>query len=106
MRLLIDECVDPRVKVLFHDHEVYTVHEMGWSKLTDSELLPLASKSFNVLLTIDKSLEFQQNIKKLSLGVIVVEVPKNQVHYYRAVQLDLLAAVKRIAPGQVIHVPG
>jgi predicted nuclease of predicted toxin-antitoxin system len=49
MRLLIDECVDPRVKTLFHDHEVYTVHEMGWGKLTDSELLPLASKSFNVL---------------------------------------------------------
>jgi predicted nuclease of predicted toxin-antitoxin system len=82
MRLLIDECVDPRVKTLFDDHEVYTVHEMGWDKLTDRELLLLASKSFNVFVTIDKSLEFQQNTTKLSFGVIVVAVPKNQIHYY------------------------
>jgi hypothetical protein len=55
---------------------------MGWDKLTDRELLLLASKSFNVFVTIDKSLEFQQNTTKLSFGVIVVAVPKNQIHYY------------------------
>jgi predicted nuclease of predicted toxin-antitoxin system len=105
MRLLLDECVDPRVKTLFPQHEVSTVHEMGWDELTDSELLALAQKSFNALLTIDKSLEFQQNLGKLRLGVIVVRVRKNQMAYYRAIQQDLSAAMERIVPGQIIHVP-
>jgi hypothetical protein len=77
---------------------------MGWDKLTDGELLALAQGSFNVFLTIDKSLEFQQNLKKLSLGVIVVHVRKNQMPYYRAIQQDLLDAMQRIAPGRIIHV--
>lgn len=106
MRLLIDECVDPRVKALFPGHEVSTVHEMGWGKLIDGELIALAQGSFDALLTIDKGLEFQQNLKKLSFGVIVAEVRKNQMPHYAAIAQDLLTAVNRIAPGQVIHVSG
>jgi hypothetical protein len=105
MRLLLDECVDPRVKGLFPGHHVSTVHEMGWDKLTDGELLTLASRSFDGFLTIDRSLEFQQNLKRLSLGVVGAEVPKNQARYYEAIQKDLLSAVERVAPGEVIHVP-
>jgi predicted nuclease of predicted toxin-antitoxin system len=106
MRILVDECVDPRVKSLFPEHDVSTVYDMGWDQLTDGPLLALANELFDVLLTIDKSLEFQQNLKKLSLGVIVVHVRKNQIPHYQAIQQDLLAAVEIIAHGQVIHVGG
>jgi predicted nuclease of predicted toxin-antitoxin system len=58
MRVLIDECVDPRVKQLFSDHQVATVHERGWDTLDDRTLLSLAQSDFDVLLTIDKGLEF------------------------------------------------
>ena len=59
MRLLIDECVDPRVKELFGDHDPATVHENGWDTLDDASLLELAQERFDVLLTIDRGLEFQ-----------------------------------------------
>ena len=104
MRVLIDECVDPRVKLLFGDHERATVHDKGWDTLEDGPLLALAMKEFDVLLTIDSRMEFQQNIPKFQIGVIVVHVPKNQIAHYRMLQKELLLAVEKIQPGQVIHV--
>jgi hypothetical protein len=53
MRVLIDECVDPRVKLLFGDHRVATVQEQGWDTFEDGPLLTVAQKDFDVLLTID-----------------------------------------------------
>ena len=104
MRILIDECVDPRVKLLFADHEVATVHERGWDTLEDGPLLTFAQKEFDILLTIDGSLEFQQNLTKFQISVIVVHVPKNQMAHYRVLQKDLLQALESAQPGKVIHV--
>jgi hypothetical protein len=104
MRVLIDECVDPRVKLLFGDHKVATVHEQGWDTLDDGPLLTVAQKDFDVLLTIDGGLEFQQNLPKFQIGVIVVHVPKNQLAHFRLIQKEMLAAVEQARPGQVIHV--
>jgi predicted nuclease of predicted toxin-antitoxin system len=104
MRILIDECVDPRVKKLFAGHEAKTVHEMGWDQLKDGPLLKLAEQSFDVFITIDRNLEYQQNLSKLLLGVIVVRVPKNQMPYYVAAKSDLLAAIAQVQRGQVVHV--
>jgi len=104
MRILIDECVDPRVKLLFGDHKVATVHEQGWDTLEDGPLLSFAQKEFDVLLTIDGSLEFQQNLSKFQIGVIVVHVPKNQMAHCRMIHKDLLAAIQKIRPGEAIHV--
>jgi len=55
MRVLIDECVDPRVKRLLRGQEVATVHEQGWDTLEDRPLLTLAQQEFDVLLTLDNS---------------------------------------------------
>lgn len=104
MRILIDECVDPRVKLLFGDHERATVHDQCWDSLEDGPLLDLAQKEFDVLVTIDSRMEFQQNIAKFQIGVVVVHVPKNQMVHYRVIQRELLLAVEKIKPGHVIHV--
>src|SRR5436305_12564871 len=104
MRILIDECVDPRVKLLFSAHQVATVHERGWDALEDGPLLALARDEFDVLVTIDGSLEFQQDLSKYQLGVIVVHVPKNQLVHYRVVHKELLAAIENVRPGAAIHV--
>jgi hypothetical protein len=88
MRILVDECVDPRVKRLFADHEIATVHE----------------DQFDVLLTVDRSLEFQQDVAKFKIGVVVVHVPKNQIPHYAAIQKELLLAVEQLHQGEVRHV--
>jgi predicted nuclease of predicted toxin-antitoxin system len=90
MRILIDECVDPRIKQLFGDHKPATVHEKGWGRLEDAPLLAAAQEEFDVLLTIDTSLEFQQNLSRYQIGVVVVHVPKNQLAYYRLLWKELL----------------
>jgi predicted nuclease of predicted toxin-antitoxin system len=104
MRILIDECVDPRVKRLLVDEPSATVHEQGWDALEDGPLLERAEKEFDVLVTIDGSLEYQQNLAKYRIGVVVVHVPKNQLPYYRGIQQQLLAAVRAVRAGEAIHV--
>ncbi len=67
MRILLDECVHPRLRDAFPAHEVATVNEKGWTGKTNGELLALAEVEFEVFLTLDRNLEFQQNIGKLRL---------------------------------------
>jgi predicted nuclease of predicted toxin-antitoxin system len=61
MRVHIDECVDPRVKLLFREHESATVHDKGWGAFEDRLLLTLAQKEFDVFVTIDGGLEVLAN---------------------------------------------
>jgi hypothetical protein len=56
------------------------------------------------LVTIDRSLEFQQNLSKFRIGVVVVHVPKNQFIHYRILQSELLAAIENANPGRAVHV--
>jgi predicted nuclease of predicted toxin-antitoxin system len=104
MRILIDECVDPRIRRLFAEHEIATVHEQEWDTLDDGALLAIAQDQFDVLLTIDRALEFQQNIAKFRIGVVVVHVPKNQIAHYESIQKELLLAVEQARNGEVHHV--
>ncbi|MGO9261749.1 MAG: hypothetical protein ACLQU1_36415 [Bryobacteraceae bacterium] len=93
--------------MLFGDHKAATVQEQGWDTLEDGPtgpLLTVAQKAFDVLVTIDGSIEFQQNLPKFRIGIVVVHVPKNQIDHYRMIQKELLAAVEKGRPGQTIHV--
>ena len=53
MRILIDECVDPRVRLLLGDHKVATVHEQRWDELEDGRILAVASYKKDVLAAIE-----------------------------------------------------
>src|ERR1022692_1613618 len=77
MRVLLDECVNPRVKDAFPGHTVRTVKEMGWGGITNGKLMVLAQQSFDVFVTVDQNLEYQQNVAKLTLGLVIVAVPDN-----------------------------
>ena len=104
MRVLIDECVDPRVKRLLRAHQAATILGLGWGKLPDREILTRARDQFDVLVTADKSIEFQQNLTKYGLGLVVVHVRRNHIAHYHEVEADLLTAIESVAPGRVFHV--
>ncbi len=106
MRVLIDECVDPRVKTLLLDHLVATVHDRGWGALGDGALLEAAQDEFDVLVTIDSKLEFQQNVAKFRIGLVVVRVPKNQLRYYQVIREEMIWAIQGVQAGEVVHVDG
>jgi len=106
MRVLLDECVNPRVKAAFAKHEVRTVVEMGWGGVSNGKLIALAQQSFDVFVTVDQNLEYQQNLARLTLGLVVVAVADNNIKYYRPIFAELLKAAESVQPGQAIHVVG
>jgi len=73
MKVLLDECVTKRLKSHLKDIEVYTVVEMGWSGVKNGKLMSLcATHNFDIILTIDKNMMFQQNLEKYPITIIVL----------------------------------
>lgn len=65
MRLLLDENLPKRLKQDFAEHEIYTANDKGWTGISNGRLLELLIENdFNVLITFDKNLQFQQNFKR------------------------------------------
>lgn len=79
MRVLLDECIDRRLATSILDHDVKTVPEMGWATIKNGELLALAQQQFDVFVTVDRNLSFQQNLPQYSVAVIVLRAPSNRL---------------------------
>ena len=78
MKLLLDENLPKRLKADFPEHETYTVSDLGWNGKTNGELLKLMMESkFDVLITFDKNLQYQQNLSKYPIPVIVLNAIDN-----------------------------
>ena len=77
---------------------------MGWGGITNGKLLALAQQNFDVFVTVDQNLEYQQNLTQFSLGLVVVTVPDNNIKYFSPIFPDLLKAVEAVGSGKVIHI--
>jgi len=62
VKVLLDECVDRRLARDIVGHDVRTASQMGWTTIKDRELLALAADRFDVFVTVDRNLSFQQNL--------------------------------------------
>jgi hypothetical protein len=85
-------------------HEVTTVQRQGWSGTSNGELLRLAAREFDALVTGDRSLQYQQNLSGLGLGIIVLIAPDNRVETITSMAPHVLAALARLRPGEVVRV--
>ena len=70
MRLLLDESLPIRLRRSLPDHAVKTVVETGWGGVKNGKLLALAATAFDVLLTVDKNLQYQQNLAMTDLALV------------------------------------
>jgi len=78
MKLLLDENLPKRLKTDLTGHEVYTVRDKSWNGIKNGELLKLMLvDGFEVLLTFDKNLQYQQNFIKYSIPVLVLNARDN-----------------------------
>lgn len=102
MRILIDENFPADFAELLSG-EIHTVHGLGWSGIKNGELLRRAAAVCDVFLTLDRNLEFQQNVSALSFGVVVVRSVSNRVSELRKHVRSIEAAVKDVRPGEVKH---
>jgi len=71
--VLLDECVHAGLKRELRGHTVKTVPEMNWRGITNGKLLARAATEFDVFLTTDKNIEYQQNLSALPIPVLAIQ---------------------------------
>ena len=101
MRILLDENFPADFANELAGHEVSTVHSLGWSGIKNGELLRRAREACEVFITLDRNLEFQQNIKILPFGIVVVRSTSNRMVHLVPLVDSILAAASRVKPGMV-----
>jgi len=98
MRILLDEDLPLRLGALLVGHRIETVHRSGWSGIKNGELLALAATWFDVFLTMDGNLEFQQNLATLPISVLVVDAVSNRLGHLTPLVPSILRELNHIPP--------
>ncbi|MCH8281734.1 MAG: DUF5615 family PIN-like protein [Chloroflexi bacterium] len=104
MRLLLDESLPRRLKQELSSHEVVTVPEMGWAAKSNGELLSLAEGQFQVFLTADQGLQFQVNLSRAEISIVVLAAHSNRFEDLKPLISQVLAALESIQPVDVVRV--
>ncbi len=104
MKVFVDECVDWRLARDIVGHEVKTARQMGWSTIENGELLALAEKEFDVFVTVDRNLSFQQHLPAFTIAVIVLRAVSNRLADLQPLVPELLASIPEAKRGAVSYV--
>lgn len=104
MRVLIDECLPKKLKHEVSADLIRTVPEMGWASTKNGLLMRLAETEFDVILTNDQNLEYQQNLKLLNLAVVVLVARTNDIIDMRPLMPAANEALKKIRAGDVVYI--
>ena len=104
MRVLLDECIPPKLRSELPGYDVKTVAEMKWVGTKNGALLRRAASEFDVVLTVDQGVPYQQNIEGLSLALVIVKAPSNDINDLRPKMPEVLRVLATIQPGQVVQV--
>ena len=98
MLILLDEPVPRRLGSLPVGHDVMTVPASGWAGIKNGKLLTLAATKFDVFLTTDQNIEFQQNLSALPIAILVVVAGSNRMKDIEPLTPDILKALNHLPP--------
>lgn len=104
MRVLLDECLPEGLRAELPGHHVLTAREAGLAGKKDGDLLAAASGRFDVFITMDRSLQWQQRMSAFGLAVIIIRARSNSLLSIRPLVPDLLRLFPFASPGQVVRV--
>jgi predicted nuclease of predicted toxin-antitoxin system len=104
-RVLFDEDVPRQLRRDLSEFTIRTVQEEGWSAVQNGELLRRASGTFAVLVTADKNLQYQQNLARFNIGVVVIAAVDTRLPHLRQLLPQLRSAIANVAPSSLIVVP-
>ena len=104
MRILIDECLDWRLCSALPGNNCVSVHQMGWEGLTNGMLLLKAQEEFDVFLTADRSLRFQQNLTRFNIAIIVLEAQSTRLSDTAKLMPRVIDVLRTVVPGQVVRI--
>ncbi len=104
MRILLDENVPKKLKRAFPDYVVSTVTEMGWAGTKNGALLAMAESVFDVLLTVDKSIQYQNDFADKKIILVTMIVKRNKIQFLLPLVPKVIQALQSAIPGQVINI--
>jgi predicted nuclease of predicted toxin-antitoxin system len=104
MRLLLDECVPARLRSSLPSHSVCTAVTEGWSGIKNGKLLALAGERFDVFVTVDKNLPYQQNTSGLPVAVVVLDSASNELSYLLPLVPALEQALISLGRGSFVFI--
>jgi predicted nuclease of predicted toxin-antitoxin system len=104
MRILLDESLPVELKFELSGYDVSTVQEMGWSGLKNGELLMRASNRFEILITADRNIRYQQNLNKLQVAVVVLVAKSNRIEQLRTLLPELRDVLSSLQPRTLVQV--
>ena len=106
MRVLLDECVDRRILRHLARHQVTTVSKCGWAGIKNGSLLSLAEKEFDVFVTMDRNLSFQQSLPKFGIALVVLRARSNRLADLLPLVPEIVVAISSAKPGEALVVGG
>ena len=104
MKLLLDECIDRRLAKELKDHFVRTVPQMGWAGIKNGKLLLLTEDNFDIFITVDRNLSFQQSLPRFDIVVLVLHAKSNRLSELRNLAPKILTEISRLQKKQLIHI--
>lgn len=104
MKIFLDECIDRRLADSFAGHVVSTVYEKGWAGIKNGKLLTLAAAEFDVFLTVDRNLSFQQPLEKFDIAVLVLSAPSNRLYDLQLLVPKIMEVLPDAKAGKVLQI--
>jgi predicted nuclease of predicted toxin-antitoxin system len=101
VRVLLDNCVPWRLAESIHGHDVASVIDLGWAGLTNGRLLDAMAGQFDVLVTVDKSMAFQQRLDDRPVALVVLRAFSNRLLHLLPLIPALLQVLSEVKPGEV-----
>src|ERR1039458_865121 len=98
LRILVDECLPEDLLGWLLEWDVRMVQQMGWAGVKNGELLRRAEGQFDLFLTADKNLRYQQNLKGRRLAILLL--PTNRLKVLQKMTADIAAAIAFVVPGE------
>jgi predicted nuclease of predicted toxin-antitoxin system len=103
-RILLDENLPRKLRRELPGCFVRTVQEEAWTSFANGELLGRAQANFDVLLTADRRLQFQQNLARFDIGVVVILTPSLRFREISKAISAISSAIASVSPGELIQV--
>jgi hypothetical protein len=105
MRLLLDECVPRKFRAGLVGHQCRTVPDEGLAGKKNGELLALAEKAgFQVFLTLDRGLEYEQNLQRRIIAIILIRAKSSRLADLLPHSTEILRVLGSIRPGELVKV--
>jgi hypothetical protein len=105
MRLLIDECIDQRLRLLFPGYDCQTAGFANLAGLKNGRLLEAAELAgFDVLITADQSIPDQQNMSRRNISLLILCAPTNRLRDLEPLAPAAIAALRCIGRGEIVRV--